>query len=123
MEQSAAPPPPPAPEEDAQLASRGELRSLRRWLAVAGVWALAATAVAVIALIKATDQHSDSRADVSRQIGDAEQALDHRIDSLRSRIDTLPTSQDLTRVDDRLKRAEDEAGRASKDEKTTSSKL
>jgi TolA-binding protein len=123
MEQSAAPPPLP-PDEDARPATRGDLRTLRRWLTVAGVWALAATAVAVIALIKATDKpSSDSRADVARQIGDAERALDHRIDSLRSRIDSLPSSQDLSRVDKRLRRAEDDAKRAANEERTTSSKL
>jgi septal ring factor EnvC (AmiA/AmiB activator) len=123
MEQSAAPPP-PVPDEDAVPATRGDLRSVRRWLVVAGVWAAAATAVGVIALIKATDQpSSDSRADVARQIGQAERALDRRIDSLRSQIDTLPSSQDLSRVDNRLKRAEEDAKRASTDQKTTSSKL
>jgi hypothetical protein len=127
MEQGAVPPPdPPAPpiDEDALAATRGDLRSLRRWLAVAGVWALAATAIAVIALVKASDEGSaGNRADTARQVAGAERALDHRIDSLRSRIDKLPTAQDLSRVDRRLKRAEDDAKRASADSKRVSSRV
>jgi septal ring factor EnvC (AmiA/AmiB activator) len=127
MERSAGPPShPPAPsaDDDALAATRGDLRGLRRWLAVAGVWALAATAIAVIALIKASDERpSGDRADTARQIAEAERALDHRIDSLRSQIQTLPSSQDLSRVEQRLRRAEDDAKKASNDVQTASAKL
>jgi hypothetical protein len=126
MDQGAAPPQPPAapPDDDAQVATLADLRSLRRWLLVAGVWALAATAIAVIALIKAANEGaSESRADVAHQIGDAERALDHRIDTLRSRIDALPSSQDLSRVERRLGHAEDNVRKASNDARTDSTKV
>ena len=46
--------PPPAPYvEDDRAATVGDLRSLRRWLLVTAVWAVAATALGVIALIQA----------------------------------------------------------------------
>src|SRR4051812_11359175 len=118
MEQAAVPPQPPRVPpsgDDAAPATRADVRSLRRWLVVAGVWALAATAIGVIALVKASEGRSGDRADTARQIGDAESALSHRIDTLRSRIDTLPSTQDLSRVDQRLRRAEDDARKASSD--------
>ena len=53
MTGEAPPPPKPATAED--------LRGLRRWLLVAGVWAVAATAIAVIALVKANDANNDQQ--------------------------------------------------------------
>ena len=54
-------PPPPGKRaerllDDDQLpASVGQLKTLRRWLIVAGVWSVAATAIAVFALIQADE--------------------------------------------------------------------
>ena len=47
--------------EDERPATYGELRSTRRWLAVAAVWAVAATALAVFALIEANEDDSGER--------------------------------------------------------------
>ncbi len=52
-------------DQDREPATRGDLRALRRWVLVAGVWAVAATAVAIIALL---DTSND---DAERSAGDA----------------------------------------------------
>jgi septal ring factor EnvC (AmiA/AmiB activator) len=100
--------PPPAPYvEDDRAATYGELRSTRRWLAVAGVWAIAATALAVFALIEANKNDDAARTQAAGELGRVQRALNDRIDELESRIDDLPTSDDLSKLDSRLKDLED----------------
>lgn len=96
------PPPPPYVEDD-RPATYGELRSTRRWLAVAGVWAVAATAIAVFALIEANKDDDTARTQAAGELGRVQRALNDRIDELESRIDDLPTSDDLTKLDNRLR--------------------
>jgi peptidoglycan hydrolase CwlO-like protein len=102
--------PPPAPYvEDDRPATVGDLRSLRRWLLVTAVWAVAATALGVIALIQANKDdesaHTQSAADLAR----VQKDLAGRIDDLESRIGDLPTSDDLSRLDGRIKDVEKKA--------------
>jgi septal ring factor EnvC (AmiA/AmiB activator) len=100
--------PPPAPYvEDDRPATYGELRSTRRWLAVAGVWAVAATALAVFALIEANKEDDAARTRAAGELGRVQRALNDRIDEVESRIDDLPTSDDLSKLDNRLKDLED----------------
>jgi septal ring factor EnvC (AmiA/AmiB activator) len=100
--------PPPAPYvEDDRPATYGELRSTRRWLAVAGVWAVAATALAVFALIEANKEDDAARTRAAGVLGRVQRALNDRIDEVESRIDDLPTSDDLSKLDNRLKDLED----------------
>jgi archaellum component FlaC len=109
--------PPPAPYvEDDRPATYGELRSTRRWLAVAGVWAVAATALAVFALIEANkDDDDEARARAAGELGQVQRQLNSRIDDLESRIEDLPTSDDLSKLDDRLKQVEDGADKTGTD--------
>ena len=109
-------------DEDAAPATVGELRSLRRWLAVAGVWAVAASAIAVIALLKANE--NDQRGAVTgRQLSGVERDLDHRIDALESRVKDLPQATDLAKLDSRLKTVEDRVSSARDDTKAVRSDL
>jgi septal ring factor EnvC (AmiA/AmiB activator) len=108
------PPPPPSVEDD-RPATYGELRSTRRWLAVAGVWAIAATALAVFALIEANKEDDAARTQAAGELGRVQRALNDRIDGLESRIDDLPTSDDVSKLDDRLKQVEEGADRTSTD--------
>jgi septal ring factor EnvC (AmiA/AmiB activator) len=108
------PPPPPYVEDD-RPATYGELRSTRRWLAVAGVWAIAATALAVFALIEANKEDDAARTQAAGELGRVQRALNDRIDGLESRIDDLPTSDDVSKLDDRLKQVEEGADRTSTD--------
>lgn len=86
--------------DDERAATLGELRSTRRWLAVAAVWAVAATALAVLALLEAGRDDDERR--VAGELGEVQQSLNERIDELEARIEELPTSEDLSNLDGRL---------------------
>jgi TolA-binding protein len=88
--------------EDDRPATRAELRSTRRWLAVAAVWAVAATALAVIALLEANQEDEAARTQAAGELGRVQRALNDRIDDLETRIDELPSSDDVSNLDDRL---------------------
>jgi chromosome segregation ATPase len=93
--------------EDERPATLADLRSIRRWLAVAGIWAVAATALGVIALIEANKDDSADQTKAAGELGQVQRQLNSRIDDLESRIDDLPTSDDLSKLDGRLKSVED----------------
>jgi hypothetical protein len=99
--------PTPAPYvEDDRAATVAELRSTRRWLAVAAVWAVAATALGVIALLEANEEDDAARTQAAGELGRVQRALNDRIDDLESRIDGLPSSEDVSNLDDRLSELE-----------------
>jgi uncharacterized coiled-coil protein SlyX len=103
-----------AAESAPQVATVDDVRSLRRWLLVASAWAVAATAIAVIALVVANryDEQEQS-ARTAGQIGRVQKDLENRIDDLESRIGKLPTSEDVSDLDNRLGKVEDRVGRTS----------
>jgi TolA-binding protein len=112
-----APPPPRAGDvapyvEDERPATLADIRSLRRWLAVAGIWAVAATALGVIALIEANKDDSADQTKAAGELGRVQRQLNSRIDDLESRIDDLPTSDDVSKLDGRLKTVEDDADKS-----------
>jgi peptidoglycan hydrolase CwlO-like protein len=99
---------PPAPYvEDDRPATYGELRSTRRWLAVAGVWAVAATALAVFALIEANKNDDTARTQAAGEIGRVQRQLNARMDDLEQRVDELPTSDAINKLDSRLQDLEE----------------
>jgi polyhydroxyalkanoate synthesis regulator phasin len=108
--------PPPAPYvEDDRAATLGDLRSLRRWLLVAAVWAVAATALGVIALIQANKEDESGKTQSAADLARVQKDLNSRIDDLESRVDDLPTSDDLTKLDGRIQDMEKRADTASSD--------
>ena len=116
---------PAAPEdEDTRPATVGDLKRLRLWLIVAGVWAAAATAIAVIALLESGDEEGQtSAAEVSTRVTRLEGNLKDELEQVKSQIEELPGSDDLSKIEDRLKEVEDDASRAARgarsaDEKT-----
>ena len=118
-----APPPPAAgaPDPDAEPATQGDLRTLRRWLVVAGVWAVAATAIGVLALIdardakdKASDDASVSGADLSR----SEKKLSDRVDGLENQIKDLPSSSDVDKLSTQVSDLSKEVDTASENAKS-----
>ena len=125
--------PPPAaapgglpPDPDALPATKGDVRDLRRWVVVAGVWAVAASAIAIIALLSGSDSSNDNgrtSTDVSAQVARVQRALDKRIDSLDSKIQDLPTSDDVSKLSTRVKDAADAADTAATDAKDARSKV
>jgi predicted nucleic acid-binding Zn-ribbon protein len=98
--------------EDERPATLADIRSLRRWLAVAAIWAVAATALAVIALLEANKDDSGAQERAAGELGKVQRQLNSRIDDLELRIDELPTSDDLSKLDGRLKAVEDEADKS-----------
>ena len=93
----------PPPSEDDRAATVGDVRSTRRWVAVAAVWAIAATALPVFALIEANkDDDSGERQRVAGELARVQRDLGDRIDDLESRVDELPTSDDLSNLDNRI---------------------
>jgi TolA-binding protein len=93
--------------EDERPATLADIRSLRRWLAVAAVWAVAATALGVIALLKANEDDSADQTAAAGELGRVQRQLNSRLDDLESRVDELPTSDDVSKLDGRLKSVED----------------
>ncbi len=100
-------------DDDTQAATLGELRSTRRWLAVTAIWAVAATALGVIALIEANKDDDAARTQAAGELGRVQRGLNDRIDELESRVDELPTSDDVSKLDNRIKDIEDAADKAS----------
>jgi septal ring factor EnvC (AmiA/AmiB activator) len=102
--------PPPAPYvEDDRAATVGDLRSLRRWLLVAAVWAVAATALGVIALIQANKEDDSGRTQTAADIARVQKDLNSRLDDLEQRVGELPTSDDLSKLDGRIQDVEKKA--------------
>ena len=113
--------PPPRPGdvapyvEDDRPATLGDIRGLRRWLVVTAVWAVAATALGVIALIEANKDDETGRTQSAADIARVQKDLNGRIDDLESRVDDLPTSDDVSKLDGRIKDLENKADRSSSD--------
>ena len=107
---STGPPPAPPPtdrrerrlRDDQRPATAQQFKSLRRWLIVAGVWAVAATGLAVFALIEANQAEEAAGEEATGQAGRVQRELDGRIDGLEARIEELPTSDDVSNLDNRL---------------------
>ena len=107
------PSPPPAPPTRPEPATRDDLRSIRRWLLVAGVWAVAATAIAVIALVQANEDDSAKIGEqTASQVGKVQRDLNQRLDDIEKQLDGLAPSSDISRLDKRLKKVEEDATKA-----------
>jgi septal ring factor EnvC (AmiA/AmiB activator) len=104
------PAPPPAPPPRAEPATKDDLRGIRRWLLVAGVWAVAATAIAVIALVKANDNGDTAKIgkQTAAQIGQVQKDLNKRLDEVEGRLNDFAPSSDVAKLDQRLKKVENE---------------
>ena len=108
--------PPPAPYvEDDRAATVGDIRTLRRWLLVTAVWAVAATALGVIALIQANKDDTTGRTQSAADLSRVQRDLAGRIDDLKSQVDGLPTSDDLSKLDGRIRDVEKKADSAGSD--------
>ena len=120
---------PPAAEirSPSELATRADLRTLRRWILVAGVWAVAATAVALIALLDTSGDNAQKTArgaaDQAGSLERRQEQLDKRLDALDTQVEDLAPAGDVSRLQDRLARAEENAAAAKKDAKEASDKL
>jgi septal ring factor EnvC (AmiA/AmiB activator) len=113
--------PPPRPGdvapyvEDDRPATLGDIRGLRRWLAVTAVWAVAATALGVFALIQANKDDDSGRTQSAADLARVQKDLNGRLDDLESRVDDLPTSDDVSKLDGRIKDLETKTDKAATD--------
>jgi septal ring factor EnvC (AmiA/AmiB activator) len=101
--------------EDDRPATLGDIRGLRRWLAVTAVWAVAATALGVFALIQANKDDDSGRTQTAADLARVQKDLNGRLDDLESRVDDLPTSDDVSKLDGRIKDLETKTDRAATD--------
>ncbi len=82
---------------------------------MAGVWAVAATAIGVFALIKADEADEAGAEQAAGELGRVQRELNTRIDGLEQRIEELPTSDDLAQLEDRVAEVEDGASQTGRD--------
>ena len=101
-----------------------DLKGLRRWVVVAGVWAVAATTIALIALLDTSGSQAERRADAAAdRSAKAERALARRLDAVETRLDGLPQSDDLSKLEERLARAERSASEAAESSRSAAQKV
>ena len=98
--------------EDERPATLADIRGLRRWLVVTAVWAAAATALGVIALIQANKDDTSGRTQSAADLARVQRDLAGRIDDLKSQVDALPTSDDVSKLDNRIKELETKADKS-----------
>ena len=84
-------------------ASRDDVTALRRWLIVVGVWAVAASAIGIIALINANDEKSNDSSKTDARITELERSLSERIQSLEDAVGKAAKPEDVAKLDSRLK--------------------
>jgi predicted nucleic acid-binding Zn-ribbon protein len=81
---------------------------------VAGIWAAAATAVALIALLDDDSSGADRPDGDAARIARLNRTLDARIDSLEKQLDGLASSDEVTRLGRRVEQAEEQARSAAR---------
>jgi septal ring factor EnvC (AmiA/AmiB activator) len=101
--------------KDDRAATLGDIRGLRRWLVVTAVWAVAATALGVFALIEANKDDDTGRTQSAADLARVQRDLNGRLDDLESRVEDLPTSDDLSKLDGRIKDVEKKADSTASD--------
>ena len=105
----ALPPDAPATVED--------VRAARRWTWVALAWAIAASAIAVIALVSSGDESDEQPArttpDVTPRVEKLEEDTNARLDAFSRRLNDRAAESDLQKLNQRLEKAEEEASQAS----------
>jgi chromosome segregation ATPase len=111
----ALPPDAPATVED--------VRASRRWTIVALAWAIAASAIAVIARVQNSNDNSNDNPPAQttpsvspKQLRDFEKQTNDRLDAFSGRLSDRAASADVQKLDKRLSQAEDELSQAKDDE-------
>jgi septal ring factor EnvC (AmiA/AmiB activator) len=105
----ALPPDAPATVED--------VRATRRWIWVALAWAIAASAIALFALLNQDDQARNQPVapDNSARLSRLERDTRQRLDAFERRLGNRASQDDVRKLERRLARAEDDAAQAKKD--------
>ena len=99
------PPDAPATVEDVRVA--------RRWTWVALAWAIAASVIALFALLGQEDEEpAPAPADNSAEIQALERETEERLDAFEKRIQNLASQEDVQKLERRVGSAEDDAAEA-----------
>jgi len=106
---AALPPDTPATVED--------VRASRRWTWVALAWAIAASAIAIIALVQDNKNSSDNNQTTSQsvtpqQLQDFQKQVNDRLDAFSGRLNDTASTADVQKLDKRLTQVEDDASKA-----------
>jgi len=102
-------------DPDLQPATQSDVRSLRRWLLVTAVWAVAATAVALIALLTQDDTAEKESRSVSERVTRLERSLNSRLETIEEDTSSVAQREDVTKLAQRLSRVEDASAKAQRD--------
>jgi peptidoglycan hydrolase CwlO-like protein len=92
-------------------ATVGDVRASRRWTWVALAWAIAASAIAVIALVtgdKSGSNNTQTSPDLTPRIDKLEQDTNARLDAFSRRLNDKAAAADLQKLDKRLTTVEDD---------------
>jgi peptidoglycan hydrolase CwlO-like protein len=115
-------PGPPQPPTDAlppdAPATIEDVRAARRWMLVALAWAIAASIIAVLALVQASDDEpADTRTtpDLTPRLERFESQTNDRLDAFSKRLDDRAAADDVQKLDKRLAEVEDDASTAKTD--------
>ena len=112
----------PPYDPDAEPATQGDVKTLRRWLIVAAVWAVAASAIALIALLDDDTGGDGGNGESSQSASRVEQRLESRIEQLERRMRDAPSGEDLNELNGRVEDLEgqvDDLGSAASEEDVT----
>ena len=100
--------------ESGEPVTQHDLRTLRRWVIVAGVWAVAATAVALTALLDDSGRAAERRAnETGKRIAASEQRVESRLARLERRLASTPTSAQVQQLRNQVGQAQRAASGAS----------
>ncbi len=114
---------PPERDPDLQPATQGDIRSLRRWLLVTAVWAVAATAIALIALLSEDDSAKKESQTASQKVTQLERDVNSRLDTIEEDLESAPQQEDVTKLAQRLSRVETDSSKAANDIKDINSSI
>ncbi len=99
-------PPPDAP------ATVEDVRGLRRWLWVVGIWAAAASIIALIALIDSGNGSDKESASTQSDVARLEERLTGRLDNIEQTLDEKASTEDVQKLESRVAKAERDAADA-----------
>ena len=107
------------------VATVEDVRTNRRWTIVALVWAIAASGIAIIALVNANDNSSDNQPAQTTQsvspkeLQDFENQVNDRLDAFSRRLNDTAAQADVQKLDKRLSQVEDDVSQVKGDSRKT----
>jgi septal ring factor EnvC (AmiA/AmiB activator) len=108
------------------VATVEDVRTSRRWTIVALVWAIAASVIAVIALVNANNNSSDNppaqttQSVSPKELQDFENQVNDRLDAFSRRLNDTAAQADVQKLDKRLSQVEDDVSQVKGDSRKTS---